>query len=244
MLRVPFLFRFIHTNDMHGTMSPKLFEQLKTLRASADLYFDTGDSIRTGNLGIPLRPDPVWSMFEELQLTASVLGNRETHPLKSAAEMKVSGAKHPILVSNMTLVSGRPAYEIKSLIDCQGLRIGVFGVMVPMATERMKTSAAWSYRWQLPIPAAIKVAEELRPQCDVLIALTHIGHREDVRLAEATDKIDIILGGHSHTVIQTPERVGRTWICQGGSHNRFVGVYEWSNGELRGGLQPLRSSTR
>jgi 2',3'-cyclic-nucleotide 2'-phosphodiesterase (5'-nucleotidase family) len=109
--------------------------------------------------------------------------------------------------------------------------------MVPMVTERMSTKAASAFIWDPPLPIACRIAEELRPQVDLLIALTHIGLREDRNLAQ-TACFEIILGGHSHSVLTSPELVGRTWVCQGGSHAKFAGVYAW-DGALTGGLVPL-----
>lgn len=239
------MIRILHTNDMHGTMNysssnpGSVFDQLKSLRSEADLYFDSGDCIKAGNLAVPVKPDSVWDAFRELDLTSSVLGNRETHPLSSAFEMKIKGATHPILVANMSQSDGKPAFERSLTLEIQGKKVGIFGVMVPMATEKMKTSFAWSYRWKSPIPVAVEVARELRQTCDLVIALTHIGNREDLKLAEATGDIDIILGGHSHTVIPEPILVNHTWIAQGGSHNRYAGLYQWDGEKLSGELRTL-----
>jgi 2',3'-cyclic-nucleotide 2'-phosphodiesterase (5'-nucleotidase family) len=101
----------------------------------------------------------------------------------------------------------------------------------------MKTQAMSAYLWDSPIQSAVEEAERLRPEVDVLFALTHIGHRGDRALAE-TGTFQVIFGGHSHTVLSEPERVGGTWICQGGSHNRYAGIYAW-DGSLSGGLVPL-----
>lgn len=239
------MIRILHTNDMHGTLnfSPAkpgvIFSQLQSLRDQSDLYFDSGDCIKTGNLGIPIGPDPVWNAFNELNLTASVLGNRETHPVSTAFDLKIKGAIHPVLVANMFQTDGNEVYERSRIFEQNGLKIGVFGVMVPMATEKMKTAFAWAYRWKSPIPVAIEVAKELKSKCDLVIALTHIGNREDIELAESTTDIDLILGGHSHTVLQNPAKVNQTWIAQGGSHNRFAGLYAWENGVLTGELKTL-----
>ena len=61
-------------------------------------------------------------------------------------------------------------------------------------------------------------------------------------LAKRCGEIDIIFGGHSHTVLDHPVKENRTWIVQGGSHGRFAGVYEWEAGELTGGLFPLQAN--
>jgi 2',3'-cyclic-nucleotide 2'-phosphodiesterase (5'-nucleotidase family) len=224
---------------MHGTLTSERANALTPLRDEADLYFDTGDAIKAGNLGVPLRPEPVWDLLAGLRCTASVLGNRETHPVEAAFRAKMAGRRHPVMCGNMREKDG--TYPLLQTLETEvrGLRVGVLAVMVPMVTERMKTQAASRFLWDPPLKVAATLAEELRPRVDLLIALTHIGHRQDRELAACGLGIDVILGGHSHTVIETPERVGSTWICQGGSHCRYVGVYEWSDGELKGGLRPF-----
>jgi 2',3'-cyclic-nucleotide 2'-phosphodiesterase (5'-nucleotidase family) len=126
-----------------------------------------------------------------------------------------------------------------------GFKVGIIGVMVPMVTERMATKAASVYLWDPPVQTACALAEELRLEVDLLICLTHIGHRQDLELAEKCPSIDVILGGHSHTVLAEPILVGKVAVCQGGSHNRFAGVYEWTPERgLVGALFGLSTSDR
>lgn len=224
---------------MHGTLTFDRARHLKALRSEVDLYFDTGDAIKAGNLGVPLRPEPVWELLGDLECTASVLGNRETHLVEPAFRAKLAGRRHPVLAGNLRERDGTYPLLRTLELESKGIRVGVLGVMVPMVTERMKTQAASRYLWDPPLTVAAELAEDLRPRVDLLIALTHIGHRQDRELAEKGLGIDVILGGHSHTVLETPERVGDTFIAQGGSHCRYVGVYEWSEAGLTGGLTPF-----
>ena len=234
------MIRILHTNDFHGTLTGAKVEAMRLLRQENDLYFDTGDCVKAGNLAIPLKPEPVWPLLRELDCTGSVIGNRESQILETAFRKKIEGASHPVLCANMRRKDGsHPLLELIEL-GCKGVRIGVFGVMVPMVTERMATRAASAFLWDQPIATAIQMAQSLRSRCDLLIALTHIGNREDHKLANACPEIDLILGGHSHTVLTEPERIGNTWICQGGSHGRFAGVYGWTQGK---GLTSARLAT-
>jgi 2',3'-cyclic-nucleotide 2'-phosphodiesterase (5'-nucleotidase family) len=230
----------LHTNDFHGTLTPEKADFLRQLKGQRGaIYFDTGDCIKTGNLGIPLRNEPAWGLLAEAGCDAGVLGNRETHVLGSAFRAKIEGHVHPLLVSNLRCRDGSRPLPSNHIFEHSGVRVGVFGVMVPMVTEKMKTQAASAYLWDPPLAAAEEQVRELRAQVDCLIALTHIGYKNDLILAERCPGIDIILGGHSHTVLAHPERVGSTWICQGGSHGRYVGSYTWADGELTGELLPL-----
>ncbi len=232
--------RFLHTNDMHGTLDERTQSRLAELRNEADLFFDSGDCIKTGNLGIPLSKEPVWERLADLRCDASVLGNRESHLLNNVFDLKMAGASHPFLASNMTRRDGTRVTAESLMFEVAGVKIGVIGVMVPMVTRLMRTQAASSFIWEQPIPEAIAQAVRLRGGVDLLVALTHIGHRQDVELAERCPAIDIIFGGHSHTVLEEPQRIGTTTICQGGSHNRFAGQYEWRDGALSGGLVALK----
>ena len=229
--------RILHTNDLHGKLTPERAARLAALRERADLYFDSGDAILSGNLAYPLRPEAVWPLLAELRPTASVLGNRESHPLAPAFRAKLAGLAHPVLCGNLRLKDGTRPFPGTLLIEQSGIRIGIAAAMVEMVTPRMKSALASAYLWDPAVPTLLELGESLRPEVDLLVALTHIGHRRDRELAEA-GLYDVVLGGHSHTVLTEPERIGRTWVCQGGSHGRFVGVYGW-DGELTGGLRPL-----
>lgn len=208
------------------------------VRESVDLYFDTGDCIKTGNLGIPLKPEPVWELLTKARCTASVIGNRETHVLESVFQAKLAGSSQPVLCANMHRRDGSSPLDATTVCHADGLRIGVIGLSVPMVTSKMRTQAASAFLWDQPESVAMVLVNVLRPKVEILIALTHIGLTQDRKLAESCPELDVIFGGHSHSVLESPERVGRTWICQGGSHGRFVGLYQLEDGKLSGGLVP------
>lgn len=235
----------LHTNDFHGTLDEARASFIKKLKsASGALYFDSGDCIKAGNLAIPLKPEPAWGLLHEAGCDASTLGNRETHVLEKGFLAKIAGAEHPIVCANLRFkASGLMPLLPSFHLEKNGVKVGIVGVMVPMVTERMASRHASAYIWDAPIPAAMQVAEVLRPEVDCLIALTHIGHRQDLDLASSCPLFDVILGGHSHTVLEHPVRVGDTFVCQGGSHGRFIGKYRWpGRGSLEGELIPLAAS--
>ena len=104
-----------------------------------------------------------------------------------------------------------------------GLSVAVFGLTVPMITERMLARKVSAYVFDDPIETAAGLVPELRAAHDVVIALTHIGLAEDRRLAEAVPGIDLIVGGHTHTVLETPETVAGVSILQAGWRGRWLG---------------------
>ncbi len=229
---------FLHTNDLHGALNKEKYESLLVHRNQCDLYIDSGDSIKTGNLGIPTRQDPAWEFFSQLHCSAGTIGNRETHVVEKIFKDKIGGCTHPLLCSNMFDRSGNLVLLPNTILDSKGMRIGLFGVSVAMVTERMLTQRASAFLWEPPIDCAINQVKILRPECDLLIAITHIGLPQDRVLAQKCPEIDIIFGGHSHSVLQEPEVVNSVAICHGGSHGRFFGMYSWNEGKFTGNLLP------
>jgi 2',3'-cyclic-nucleotide 2'-phosphodiesterase (5'-nucleotidase family) len=224
--------RILHTNDFHGTLNAARQAKLEKLRAESDVFFDSGDAIKTGNLGIPLKPDEAWPRLAELRCTASVPGNRESHVLQNLFAKKIEGLRHPLLCANLKLKSGERPLPGQLIVEAAGMRIGLIGVMVAMVTERMASQVASAYLWDPPIATAIREAQILAPQVDCLIALTHIGLRQDKELATKCSLFDLILGAHSHDVLREPVTIGKTAICQTGSHGRFAGRYDWDKAGL------------
>lgn len=232
----------LHTNDLHGNFDEASAATIRGLKGEEALYFDCGDCIKAGNLAVPLRQDPVWKHLESAGCDAGTLGNRETQVLQRAFESKIAGSGHPLLCANLRTKNGERPLPGYTVIERAGAKVGVIGAMVPVVTERMVSKVASAYLWDPPIPAVCAVAKGLRPKVDCLIALTHIGFRHDSELAEACPELDMILGAHSHTRLDSPARFGRVWVFQTGSHGRYVGKYTWSKqrGLLDAELIPLR----
>lgn len=226
--------RILHTNDLHGKLTPgkaAFIRRIKEDSRDPCCYFDTGDCIKSGNLAIPLKPESAWELLSQAGCDAGVPGNRESHPLQIAFLAKLEGHKHPLLCANLRAKKGENPLQPALLLPRGGITVGLVGVMVPIVTARMATQAASAYLWDQPIPVAKRLGEAMRSEADCLIALTHIGYKNDLLLAGQTEAFDIVLGGHSHTVLGEPTREGETWICQGGAFGRFLGDYTWEKGK-------------
>lgn len=64
---------------------------------------------------------------------------------------------------------------------------------------------------------------------DLTILLTHVGFESDVELAEMLRPewgVDIIIGGHSHTILEKPEAVNNVLIVQAGVGTDQVGRFD------------------
>lgn len=236
---------FLHTNDLHGTLTDDLAERLRAMRDEADLLIDSGDAIKAGNLAVPVRPDPAWARLARAGCDIGTLGNRETHPVEAAFRAKLDGLTHPIVCANLRdRSSGQLVFPASQVLVVDGFRVGFVGAMVPMVTASTAARHAWSTVWDDPVAAVAEVARRLRGEVDVLAAITHIGFRRDMELAKVCPELDLIFGGHSHTVLEEPAIVDKTRIVQGGSHARWVGRYRFEPGRglTEARLVPLKAS--
>jgi len=113
-----------------------------------------------------------------------------------------------------------------------GMKIGLFGLMgrdaasdVPQASPVVFTD---------PVETARKVVSLLRERekVDLVIALSHCGtwadkaRSEDELLASAVPGIDVIVSGHTHTVLDPCIRAGDTVIVSAGAYCRYLGRLE------------------
>ncbi|KAL9643310.1 hypothetical protein ABK040_014765 [Willaertia magna] len=84
-----------------------------------------------------------------------------------------------------------------------GLKIGIFSVTTKHSEYLSKPGK--SFKFLPSVPIAKKLVKELREEdkCDVVIAITHLNLQHDKELANKVNGIDVIIGGHDHTVQTT-----------------------------------------
>ncbi len=64
---------------------------------------------------------------------------------------------------------------------------------------------------------------------DLTVLLTHIGIDSDIKLAKLLNKdwgVDMIIGGHSHTVLREPKKVNNILIAQAGVGTNQIGRFD------------------
>jgi 5'-nucleotidase len=96
------------------------------------------------------------------------------------------------------------------IVEKAGLKIGVVGVLCDLT--KLVQGDIFNRLPEKDMNTALQsTVDEIRDQCDLVIALTHIGLEEhnpgdklDTDLAAATRGIDLFIGGHSHTFLEKP----------------------------------------
>lgn len=116
-----------------------------------------------------------------------------------------------------------------TLIKRGGLLIGIFGLMGKDAA--IYAPEARPVIFSDPVEAARKTVGILRgkEKVDMVICLSHSGTwldnriSEDEILAKSVPGIDVIISGHTHSVLDPYIKVGNTYIVSSGSYGRNLG---------------------
>ncbi|NOY26912.1 MAG: bifunctional metallophosphatase/5'-nucleotidase [Oligoflexia bacterium] len=217
--------------------------RLRALRqaegADAVLYLDAGDLL-TGTPLMELEIDGVSGggmaeLMNAVHVDGWVLGNHDFDKGFDNAVGLVAAMDAPMVDANLRAPCGLlpmqcgpaiPGTEPWRIYTVNGLKVGVFG-LTTSALSHLTDSVTMARMSVVDHATAARAAvAELEPQVDLVVALTHIGIKQDRALARDVDGIDLIVGGHSHTRMDAPEHVGDTWIVQAGSYGRLLGIGE------------------
>ena len=115
------------------------------------------------------------------------------------------------------------------LLEKNGLSIAVFGLMGVEAASMAPTSGLIFHD---PIERAKSIVKELQSReepPDLIVCLSHSGTKADIMasedelLADAVPEIDLIISGHTHTVLSEPIILGNTIIASAGQYGTHLG---------------------
>ncbi|HPK54240.1 MAG TPA: bifunctional UDP-sugar hydrolase/5'-nucleotidase, partial [Smithellaceae bacterium] len=117
-----------------------------------------------------------------------------------------------------------------TVVERNGLRIGIFGIMGRDAAD--DTPFAAPVKFADPVETARRVVGILRnkEKVDIIICLSHSGtspvsrKSEDEELAREAPQIDVIISGHTHTVLPKPLLIGKTIIASAGCYGEYLGI--------------------
>ena len=216
----------LSVNDMHSSidMFPKFAAIVDSLRNVYPdmLLFSAGDN-RTGN---PVNDQydpvnfPMIELMNKVGFDLSAVGNHEWDGGTDNLQQNIEQAKFPFLCANVFQKDGLNL-DIKPyvMLENQGVKIAVIG-MIEVRHDDIP-GAHPSKLTQVGFKKAIDVMPEyqfLREQCDVMILLSHLGFEDDLEMAQACPYLDVILGGHSHTLIEFPAEHDGVLVTQAGSN--------------------------
>lgn len=222
----------LHTNDVHSNFA-NMPQIASCLRQNRQGWEARGERVLTVDIGdhvdrMSLKTEATWGRANVGVMNRSgyqyvTIGNNEgiTFP-KEKLDALYEHADFTVVAGNLIEpASGRtPQWAVPYAVhQWPDLRVAILGVTIPFVPfYRMM---GWDLRE--PLPLIREQVAMLRPQVDVIVLLSHLGYQADCRLAREVDGLDVILGGHTHHLLEHGERIGRTLIAQAGRYGEHVG---------------------
>ncbi len=223
----------LHTNDWHSRIEPfpdgagrnanqggairraAMIDQIRGQEEQV-LLLDSGDVFQGTPYFNFFAGELEFKLMSQMGYDAGTIGNHDFDAGIEGLAKQLPHTNFPLLVANYgfkdTPLEGKTkAYHI---IEKGPIRIGIFGLGIEL--EGLVPANLYGKTvYQEPLAMANRTAKLLKvdKKCDLVICLSHLGHRYkdnkicDVVLAAQSRHIDLILGGHTHTFLRSPESI-------------------------------------
>lgn len=237
----------LHSNDIHSRLenaariSAIIAEERKVWGASRVLAIDCGDHMdrmRMESEGSGGRVN--LELLREAGYEAVTLGNNEglTCSADMLEQLYGTPAGFAVVCANMRVsaTGDRPEWMLPyTVIEKNGLAIGLVGATANFS----EFYALLGWTTSEPLAAIREQVREIRNRCDIVVVMSHLGITLDRQMAEEIDGIDLIVGGHTHHLLEEPLIIGMTTICAAGKFGDYVGRVEigWDPGTRKAGFR-------
>lgn len=241
----------LYTGDTHGHLESFYYNSDKPVGGVAKraIYFqekrrhktmgwltlDAGDAISGTALSNVFQGYLDIQAMNRLKYDAMVLGVHEFDYGVDVLQQRMAEAEFPILSANVVYTStGQPFAAPYTIVERQGVRIAILGLTTSELASRVAAENFTGLSVNDPVETARKYIPELSEQADIIMALTHEGVNDDIRLASQVPELNVIVGGMSESELQVPMKVGNTLIVQDGAYGLNVGLLKLSYAKLAG----------
>jgi len=249
----------LHTNDFHSRVEPvskydsgcsaednsegKCFggyARMVTAVAEARtrnpdaLLVDGGDQFQGSLFYTYYKGEVAAEIMNNLQYDGMTVGNHEFDDGPEVLRGFMDTVEFPVLMSNAD-VSNEPTLANKlmksTIVEKAGEKIGLIG-LTPQNTSEL-ASPGKNITFSDPVEAVRgEVAALSEAGVNIIIVLSHSGYKTDLRVAEEVDGVDVIVGGHSNTLLSNtnekaagpyPTMVGDTAVVQAYAYGKYLG---------------------
>jgi len=235
----------LHFNDSHGHLEipepeedevalggiARMATVVSQVRAynheheASTLVLSAGDVLQGTPLSTVFQGEADFKCLNLLPLDAMCIGNHEFDFGMPNLRKLIDMAEFPVLSANIRRSSDRTRVFDGALVKEIGDEVCVIiGLTTPETSVTTMPSNVAGLLFEDPVEVARTLVDRILRQRDYLIiALTHLGYEEDLKLAMQVPGLDIIIGGHSHTLPEQEKLVGDTIVVQANGYGRFLG---------------------
>jgi len=237
----------LHSNDLHGDFLAENIDDKLTggvsmlsgyvskVRAENPhaLYCISGDMLQGSLIDSESKGLSTIEIMNILDPDVVSLGNHEIDYGLAHLLFLERCANFPIVNANLFIKNPYTRlFDPQKIIKINGMNVLFIGIITMETMSKLKTDPL--------LGSLINVEDAAREvghicnayrsiDVDFTVLLTHIGIEEDKRLAAMLDPdwgVDVIIGGHSHTVLEKPEEVNGVLIVQAGSGTDQIGRFD------------------
>jgi 5'-nucleotidase len=238
-------FQIIHSNDRHGYVEKRvegderrvggasveatMIHSLK-LQARRDnvpsLLVDCGDFFQGTPLVNSTKGKIMIDIFNEMGYHFVTFGNHEFDYGWQALKERMKESNFLWLSTTVEAPQLEELYLPWLTYTLDGSKIAFLGATTPNTPEKQLKKRITGITFHRPVERIKSVIEALSREADIktIVLISHLGLDVDREIARQVPELDLILGGHSHSVLHEPEKVGKTYICQTGTASRYLGV--------------------
>jgi 5'-nucleotidase len=222
----------LHTNDWHSHIEPfakdhkrypaqggaarraTLVKQIRQEYKNV-LLLDSGDIFQGTPYFNYYGGELEFKLMSEMGYDYATLGNHDFDGGIDGLVKQLPHANFSFLNANYDFKNTKLQGKIKpySIVQKGKFKIGVFGVGIEL-NGLVPKKLFGGITYNDPIKIANEVAAELRKKgCNLIICLSHLGFNyksnkvSDKVLAKMSSNIDLILGGHTHTFLSSPQPI-------------------------------------
>ncbi|MFJ4164487.1 bifunctional metallophosphatase/5'-nucleotidase [Microbacterium sp. NPDC089698] len=228
-----------HLNDVHGNVFETATEigyariggyvdQLRSDNPNT-LFLDAGDTFSGSKYTAIDRGASIVPIVNTLGFDAMTAGNHEFSYGSAYLQELASRLDHPMLAGNMVYsATGQPVLPGYAIIPLpNGMKAGVIGVTTPVSAAM----GSQDVEYRDAIAATQSLVDEVTGQgVDLVIGLLHLGDQgsdmTSLKVADAVTGMDLIIDGHSHSVLPQGRRQNGTLIVQTGEFGHNLGVVD------------------
>ncbi len=203
------------------------FARLQTLvdemrSAKPDLLLlHAGDAVQ-GTLYFTLfNGQPEFEFLNRLGVTAMTLGNHEFDRGSAAIPSYLQAAQFPVISSNIDFSgeAATAALQVPTRIvkEINGERIGIIGLTTETTLQTTLDVGKLKFL-DARASAEREVAALTAQGINKIVLLSHLGYELDLKLAATVSGIDIIVGGHSHTLLGAAAGLGSIGLVPDGPY--------------------------
>jgi 2',3'-cyclic-nucleotide 2'-phosphodiesterase (5'-nucleotidase family) len=217
--------KILYINDIHSR-----FEELARIASAIEelcdkntLILDAGDNADFARLETEGTNGRISSaLLNEIEFTARAFGNNEGFAGNENSRIISESSDCPVVTCNMYDLEGQ---KLDFLDDAMVLQVSGIRVLIVGVTAAMNVFYhLFGIHVKDPQEEVQRVlAKYEETSYDLLVILSHLGITRDRELASKFPNIDIIIGGHSHTMLEKPFVENHSIICQAGHYGEYLG---------------------